>query len=123
MIFDPTDGGPDLHRDGLKGVGEIAKEVRPPRRFLQPTNFAEYAPFYAAANSRKGDCWDNAVVESFNAPIKTELINRTKWITREEARAAVYKWIETWYNSKRLHSTLVYRSPDDFESDEKQSAA
>jgi putative transposase len=73
--------------------------------------------------SRKGDCWDNAVVESFNATIKTELIHRTKWITREEARAAVYKWIETWYNPKRLHSTLGYRSPDDFESDEKQPAA
>jgi transposase InsO family protein len=52
--------------------------------------------------SRKADCWDNAVVESFNATIKTELIHRTKWRTREEARAAVYKWIETWYNSKRL---------------------
>jgi putative transposase len=73
--------------------------------------------------SRKGDCWDNAVVESFNATIKTELIHRTKWITREEVRAAVYKWIETWYNPKRLHSTLGYRSPDDFESGEKQSAA
>jgi putative transposase len=73
--------------------------------------------------SRKGDCWDNAVVESFNATIKTELIHRTKWITREEVRAAVYKWIETWYNPKRLHSTLGYRSPDDFESDEKQPAA
>jgi putative transposase len=73
--------------------------------------------------SRKGDCWDNAVVESFNATIKTELIHRTKWITREQARAAVYKWIETWYNSQRLHSTLGYRSPNEFESDEKQSAA
>jgi len=73
--------------------------------------------------SRKGDCWDNAVVESFNATIKTELIHRTKWMTREDVRAAVYKWIETWYNSKRLHSILGYRSPDDFESDEKQSAA
>ena len=73
--------------------------------------------------SRKGDCWDNAVVESFNATIKTELIHRTKWITREEARAAVYKWIETWYNPKRLHSTLGYRSPNDFENDEEQPAA
>jgi len=73
--------------------------------------------------SRKGDCWDNAVVESFNATIKTELVHRTKWITREEARAAVYKWIETWYNPKRLHSTLGYRSPNDFENDEEQPAA
>jgi len=45
--------------------------------------------------SRKGDCWDNAVVESFNATIKTELIHRTKWKTREEVRAAVYKYIES----------------------------
>jgi transposase InsO family protein len=65
--------------------------------------------------SRRGDCWDNAVVESFNATIKTELIHRTKWKTREEARAAVYKYIETWYNSIRLHSTLGYRSPIEFE--------
>ena len=73
--------------------------------------------------SRKADCWDNAVVESFNATIKTELIHRTKWNTREEARAAIYNYIETWYNRKRLHSTLGYRSPADFENDENRSAA
>jgi transposase InsO family protein len=73
--------------------------------------------------SRKGDCWDNAVVESFNATIKTELIHRTKWQTREEARAAIYNWIESWYNRKRLHSTLGYRSPDEFEDEEERSAA
>ncbi len=65
--------------------------------------------------SRKGNCWDNAVVESFNATIKTELIHRVKWETRESARAAVYNYIETWYNQKRLHSTLGYRSPVEFE--------
>lgn len=73
--------------------------------------------------SRKGDCWDNAVVESFNATIKTELINRTKWRTREEARAAIYKYIETWYNSKRLHSTLGYLSPVEFEERDARKAA
>ena len=72
--------------------------------------------------SRRGDCWDNAVVESFNATIKTELIHRTTWQTREEARAAIYKYIETWYNSKRLHSTLGYRSPIEFEQDELNGA-
>ncbi len=66
--------------------------------------------------SRKGDCWDNAPIESFNATIKTELVHRTKWETREEARAAVYNYIETWYNTKRLHSTLGYRSPAEFEA-------
>jgi len=68
--------------------------------------------------SRRGDCWDNAVVESFNATIKTELIHRTRWNTREEARAAFYKYIETWYNAKRLHSTLGYQSPIAFEAQE-----
>lgn len=73
--------------------------------------------------SRKGDCWDNAVVESFNATIKTELIYRTQWITREEARAAIYNYIETWYNSIRLHSTLGYLSPIEFEEQEQRGVA
>jgi transposase InsO family protein len=73
--------------------------------------------------SRRADCWDNAVVESFNSTIKTELIHRTQWQTREEARAAVYKYIETWYNSKRLHSTLGYRTPIEFEDDEANGSA
>lgn len=73
--------------------------------------------------SRKGDCWDNAVVESFNATIKTELIHRTKWPTREHARAAIYTYIETWYNSMRLHSTLDYLSPIEFEQRELRKAA
>jgi len=73
--------------------------------------------------SRKGNCWDNAVVESFNATIKTELIHRTTWKTRNDARAAIYKYIETWYNSQRLHSTLGYRSPVEFEEAENENAA
>jgi len=73
--------------------------------------------------SRKGDCWDNAVVESFNATIKTELIHRATWKTREDVRAEIYKYIETWYNSKRLHSTLGYRSPVEFEEAERDNAA
>ncbi len=76
----------------------------------------------ALSMSRKGDCWDNAVIESFNATIKTELIHRTKWLTREQARTAVYEYIETWYNSKRLHSTLGYLSPIDFEALESTKA-
>ncbi len=65
--------------------------------------------------SRKANCWDNAVVESFNATIKTELIHRRSWDTRDAARSAVYEYIETWYNAKRLHSTLGYLSPAAFE--------
>lgn len=65
--------------------------------------------------SRKGDCWDNAVVESFFASFKTELVADARWETRREAKSAVVAWIEGWYNRQRLHSTLGYMSPLEFE--------
>lgn len=66
--------------------------------------------------SRKGDCWDNAVAESFFATLKTELVAGTDWITREQARAAVFHYIELWYNRRRRHSSLGYLSPMEFEA-------
>lgn len=65
--------------------------------------------------SRKGNCWDNAVVESFFATLKGELVNRQRYRTREEAKLAIFDYIEGWYNPKRLHSTLGYKSPIQFE--------
>lgn len=65
--------------------------------------------------SRKGNCWDNAVVESFFATLKRELFQGKTFATRAEARAAVFSYIEGWYNRQRLHSTLGYRSPEAFE--------
>jgi putative transposase len=65
--------------------------------------------------SRVGDCWDNAVVESFFATLKTELVAGADWRTRDEARAAVFGYLEVWYNRQRRHSTLGYRSPAAFE--------
>lgn len=65
--------------------------------------------------SRKGDCWDNAVVESFFASLKTELVAEARWATRAEAKSAVVEWIEGWYNRTRMHSTLDYLSPAEFE--------
>ena len=73
--------------------------------------------------SRKGDCWDNAVIESFNATIKAELLHRHEWETRAAARSAVYEYIETWYNARRLHSTLGYQSPMTFEEQRSATAA
>ena len=66
--------------------------------------------------SRKANCWDNAVVESWNATLKTELIYRQRWSTREKARSSIYEFIEVWYNRERLHSTLNYYSPEEFEA-------
>lgn len=65
--------------------------------------------------SRVGDCWDNAVVESFFASLKTELVAGADWRTRDAARQALFHYLEVWYNRQRRHSTLGYRSPADFE--------
>jgi putative transposase len=68
-----------------------------------------------ASMSRVGDCWDNAVVESFFATLKTELVAGTDWRTRDEARQALFEYLEVWYNRRRRHSTLGYLSPAEFE--------
>jgi transposase InsO family protein len=69
-----------------------------------------------ASMSRKGDCWDNAVAESFFATLELELIMRRDWRTRDEARRAIFHYIEAWYNRRRRHSTLDYLSPTSYES-------
>jgi len=65
--------------------------------------------------SRRGDCWDNAVAESFFATLEWELLMRHTWRTREEARQAIFEYITTWYNPNRRHSRLGYLSPFEFE--------
>ncbi len=65
--------------------------------------------------SRKGNCWDNAVSESFFGTLKTELVNRRSWPTRRSAKDAVASYIEGFYNPHRLHSSLGYVSPMLFE--------
>ena len=62
-----------------------------------------------------GDCFDNAMAESFFASLETELIDRSSWRTRAEARLAVFDYIEAFYNPKRRHSALGYLSPAEFE--------
>jgi putative transposase len=65
--------------------------------------------------SGKGNCYDNAVAESFFSTLEFELIMRHDWHTREDARRAVFRYIETWYNPKRRHSTLGSVSPVAYE--------
>lgn len=66
--------------------------------------------------SGRGDCWDNAMMESFWATLKTELIHHERYATREAARASIFEYVEVFYNRKRLHSALGYRSPESFEA-------
>ena len=65
---------------------------------------------------RRGQCWDNAVAESFFATLKTELIHRRPWPTHKAAASAIFDYIEGWYNTRRRHSTLGYLSPTTYET-------
>ena len=66
--------------------------------------------------SRKGNCWDNAVAESFFKTIKSELVYRKTYSSIKKAELDVFKYIEIWYNRKRLHSALGYKTPVQMEN-------
>jgi transposase InsO family protein len=74
--------------------------------------------------SRRGDCWDNAVAESFFASLKLELVYQVQWPSRAAARTALFEYLELFYNRRRRHSSLGYLSPVEFERrDHLRSAA
>lgn len=81
----------DVYRDKLKNIG------------------------VTASMSRKGNCYDNAFAESFFATLKKELIYRNRFKTKEEAKKAIFEYIEVWYNRKRIHSSIGYMTPVQFE--------
>ena len=65
--------------------------------------------------SRRGDCWDNAAMESFFSSLKSERLNRRTYRSRDDVRADVFSYIEQFYNPRRRHSTLGYVSPMEYE--------
>ena len=69
-----------------------------------------------------GDAYDNAMAESFFASLECELIDRRSFKTKAEARTALFTWIEGWYNPRRRHSALGYRSPIAFEHHQENTA-
>jgi transposase InsO family protein len=71
--------------------------------------------------SRKGNCWDNAVAESLWATIKRELTDGERWATRDELIAALFEYIEVFYNRERLHSFLDYRTPKEYDDQYRMS--
>ena len=92
------------------------------RRPIESTQYAAgaYQALLAAqamtcSMSRVGNCWDNAVAESFFATLKRELADHADWATRDLARTAVFEYIEVWYNRQRRHSSLGYLSPAAYE--------
>jgi len=106
----------------------MALGQRPPRRALivhsdRGRQFASaaYRQLLArhgllASMSRKGNCYDNAFIESFWSSLKYEVVYHRRFATHAEARTAIFDYIETFYNRTRLHSSLAYRSPITFES-------
>jgi transposase InsO family protein len=69
----------------------------------------------ACSMSRRGDCWDNAPMESFFASLKKELVHDEDYATRDEAKASIFEYIEAFYNRVRRHSALGYVAPDEYE--------
>ena len=70
---------------------------------------------------RTGSCYDNALAESTNGALKVELVNRTQYPTREAARASIARWIELFYNQRRLHSGLGYKTPNEVLASHRES--
>jgi transposase InsO family protein len=111
----------------LRALDAAVRSRRPPSGLLHHSDrgcqytSADYRQALAALGvtvsmSRKGNCWDNAVAESFFATLKTELVYRQRWTSRLELRSAVFEYIEVFYNRRRLHSSLGYKTPAEVES-------
>lgn len=110
----------------LRALHMAIQMRRPPRGLMHHTDrgcqyaSAEYRAVLAqhgivASMSRKGNCWDNAVAESFFATLKTELVRDIDFLTREHARRELFAYIEGFYNRRRRHSSLGYASPNKVE--------
>jgi transposase InsO family protein len=79
------------------------------------TNILNANPLVIRSMSRKGNCWDNAVAESFFKSIKAECIYLNEFPTQATAQVSIFEWIETWYNRHRRHSALGYLTIEEFE--------
>jgi putative transposase len=80
---------------------------------------AQHGP--SASMSRKGNCYDNAFIESFFSSLKYELVYYQRFGTFAQARTAIFDYIETFYNRTRLHSSLAYQTPINYESKQNQN--
>lgn len=98
--------GPDLLHHSDRGVQYACEAYR---AMLDRHNMT-------ASMSRRGNCHDNAVMESFFGTLKTELVHHERYRTRADARSSIFRYIEGWYNRRRRHSAIGYMSPEQFEA-------
>jgi transposase InsO family protein len=106
--------------------------ARQPAVLRRPVELAQYTSWAIGRSLResgilqsmgsRGDAYDNAQAESFMSTLKTELIDRRSWPTRDDARRAIFDYIEGWYNPRRRHSALGYKSPIEYEKINHQAA-
>jgi putative transposase len=118
--------GQELHTQLALGALEMALQTRRPATVIHHSDqgvqytSAAFAERCRQAGVRQsmgsvGDAYDNAMAESFFATLECELIARRSWRTKDDARRALFVWIEGWYNPRRMHSSLGYDSPKDYE--------
>ena len=94
-------------------VSELARELGIKVTLLYKWR-KEYEEFGDGSFPGKGNCWDNAVAESFFKSLKTELIYGNKLITKQQMELEIFEYIEIWYNKKRRHSALNYKTIEEF---------
>lgn len=114
LVIESLDMG--LRRQGLATAADLTTHTDRGSQYAAEEYRAKLdAHKITASMSRKGNCYDNAFVESFFRTLKVELVYRRKFKTRKEAMSAIFEFIEVWYNRKRLHSSLGYQTPMDYE--------
>lgn len=95
-----------FHSD--RGIQYASKEFR---------RIVKSRPLITQSMSRRANCWDNAVAESFFKTLKTKLIYDDTFESIEEAKSKIFEWTEIWYNKKSLHSSLGYKTPYEVEQE------
>ena len=106
MAIDTRRPGAGLMHHSDRGVQYASVDYQ---RLLQSNDIV-------VSMSRLGDCYDNAAMESFWGTLKTELVHHQDYRTRDEAKASIFRYIECWYNRRRRHSAIGYKSPEQFEA-------
>ena len=124
MICSPglTNGSPSAARGG-RTTGIVLHSDRgnlSPQCLSQQHTAALTRYGLRQSAGRVGNCWDNSVVESFFSSLKRELVARRRFATREEARREIFAWLGR-YNTQRLHSSLNYQTPTEWEDHHRQT--
>jgi transposase InsO family protein len=114
LVIDALDMG--LKRQGITTINNLTTHTDRGSQYASKDYRDKIADYEIVQSmSRKGNCYDNAYIESFFRTLKVELIYNRKFKTREEARKAIFEFIEVWYNRQRLHSSLDYMTPEAYE--------